>query len=224
MLKIQKNPSIREQVLEQMRELIISNAIPSGDRLYEEKLAAELGVSRTPVREALHALEREGFLESIPRVGYMVKTPSLDEFEEIIEIRKALEALTAIWAAHRLDKAIMDEIQDNLDQSAKAVNKNKIDKFMELNEEYHEIIDRASGKQRICEMNRNLRAYIYFFRIRESLDKKLVQKALDDHIKLFKAMKNKDEDTIRKVVDLHMEGIKENFLSSNIIAEEKPDK
>lgn len=224
MLKINENPPIREQVLKQMRELIVSNAIPSGNRLYEEKLAAELGVSRTPVREALHLLEREGFLESIPRVGYMVKIPSIEDFEEIIEIRKALESLTAIWAAYRLDKKMMAELNDNLSKSAKVIKEGKIDKYMELNEEYHEIIDRASGKKRICEMNRTLRDYVYFYRIREILDKKLAKNSVNEHKRIVRAMKKKDEEAIRKEIAIHLEGIKKNVLSSTLFSNEVLEK
>ena len=220
MLRITQNPSIREQVLKQMRELIVSNAIPSGNRLYEEKLAAELGVSRTPVREALHMLEGEGLLESIPRVGYVVKIPSIEDFEEIIEIRKALESLTAIWAAHKLDEKTMTELNNNLNESAEVIEEGEIDKFMELNEEFHEMIDRASGKKRICEINRTMRDYVYFYRIREILNKKLARNSLKDHKRILEAMKNRDEDTINKEIAKHLEGIKRNVLSSSLFSEE----
>src|SRR5512139_2643339 len=102
MLRIKNPISIRNQVLTKLRRSILTSKIAPGERLYEEKLAAGIGSSRTPIREALHVLEREGLVESIPRVGYVVKELDREEFEEIVEIRKAIECLAAIWASSQL--------------------------------------------------------------------------------------------------------------------------
>ena len=214
MLKLAENTTIRDQVLQQVRNLITSNTIPPGDRLYEEKLASEIGVSRTPIREALHTLEREGFLESIPRVGYVVKIPEIEDFEEIIEIRQALESLTAISAAHKLNKSFLKDVENNLKKTYGIIKKGEVDKFMDLNDEFHEIIDKASGKKRICEMNRRLRDYMYFYRIRNIIDKSIAQRALAAHERIVKAIKNKDEDKIRQEICSHLEGLKTRALTN----------
>jgi len=97
-VRIKDPVSIRERVYEVIRNDILNGRIPPGERLVENRLAEEIHTSRTPVREALHMLEREGLLESIPRVGYRVKQIHWDEVEEICEIRAVNETLAARWA------------------------------------------------------------------------------------------------------------------------------
>jgi GntR family transcriptional regulator, rspAB operon transcriptional repressor len=86
---------IRSQVYEKVKQVILSGSIPPGSQLLEGRLAKQLDVSRTPVREALHVLEMEGFLESFPRIGYRVRQITWEQVVEINEIRAVLEPLAA---------------------------------------------------------------------------------------------------------------------------------
>src|SRR5210317_237540 len=97
-LVIRPSKTIREKVYEYLREGILNGTIRSGDRLVESDLADRIGTSRTPVREALHSLEREGLVESLHRVGYLVCPINELEVSELSEIRLALEALALRWA------------------------------------------------------------------------------------------------------------------------------
>ena len=90
-LKIIKQPSLRRMVYEKLKDAILSGTIPRGARLYESKLAEEMGISRTPVREALHALEREMLISTIDKVGYEINDVDPEDLEEISEIRKTVE-------------------------------------------------------------------------------------------------------------------------------------
>jgi DNA-binding GntR family transcriptional regulator len=92
-LVIRPGKTIREKVYEYLREGILSGTIKAGGRLVESDLADSIGTSRTPVREALHTLEREGLVESLHRVGYVVRPISELEVSELCEIRLVLEAL-----------------------------------------------------------------------------------------------------------------------------------
>ena len=101
-LVIPRSPTIRGEAFKIIREMIISGEISPGTRLSESKLATELGTSRTPVREALHTLEKENLIESIPRVGYIVREIIAEEADEIVEIRIALETLAAKRASQKI--------------------------------------------------------------------------------------------------------------------------
>src|SRR5512139_1624509 len=92
-LVIKDTKTIRRRIYEHLREQLLNGEIPPGQHLIEAKVAKDLGTSRTPVREALHSLELEGLIESIPRVGYIVKPTSEQEVEEICEIRMAIEGV-----------------------------------------------------------------------------------------------------------------------------------
>jgi len=212
MLKLKDNMTIRNQVLEQLRNLILTNKITPGERLREEKLASEIGVSRTPIREALHILEREGFLEAIPRVGYVVRTPKIEDFDEIIEIRKALEPITTVFAAKRLNPSIKKELMDNIKKSKEVIHRGNNKKFSELNQEFHAIIDNASGKKWLQEINKTLRNYMLFYRMGNILTKEMVKTSIIQHENIVKAIISKNEEKIRKVICSDLDVLKKSVL------------
>lgn len=100
-LVIKDTKTIRKRIYEHLREQLLNGEIAPPEHLIEAKIAKELGTSRTPVREALHSLELEGLIESIPRVGYVVKPISEEEVEEICEIRMAIEGVAVRWAMEK---------------------------------------------------------------------------------------------------------------------------
>ena len=114
-LIIEAPVSIRQKVYDFLRNEILSNHIQSGDRLVEGRLARQINVSRTPVREALHILEMEGLIESIPRVGYRVKELRWEDVEELCEIRAVNEILAARWAMKRIAPEELAAMKENID-------------------------------------------------------------------------------------------------------------
>ena len=102
MRKIEKQPPLRKIVYEQLKTSILDGAIPKGAKLYETKISEEMGISRTPVREALHALEREYLIKGIDKVGYRIVDMESDDLEEISEIRKSVEALAVKRGIERI--------------------------------------------------------------------------------------------------------------------------
>jgi GntR family transcriptional regulator, rspAB operon transcriptional repressor len=212
MLKIKDRIPIRNQVLNQLRESILTNKIAPGKRLYEEKLAAEIGTSRTPVREALHVLEREGLVEAIPRIGYVVKVRNMEDFDEIAEIRYAIESLAAIWTARRLNDTTLMQFQSILDKSKKLVDQRNIKKFIDMDAQFHELIALASGRKRICQMIRDLRSYMMSRKINTANYPEFAQKVLAGHERIIKAITGKNEEMIRQAISAHLSQFREDFL------------
>ncbi len=106
-LVIEATPTIRRKVHHHLREQILNGQISPNERLIETRIAQEIGTSRTPVREALHNLEMEGLIESIPRVGYKVRPVSGEEAAEICEIRCLIEVLAIRWAMEKEKAALV---------------------------------------------------------------------------------------------------------------------
>lgn len=142
---IEPTPSIREKVYAYLRDEILSGHIPGGSRVVEGRLAAHINVSRTPVREALHLLEMEGLLESIPRVGYRVRQIRADEVEEICEIRAVNEILAARKVIERNDPSCLDALAENLELTEAEIQAGRPQSFVDLDAVFHEILVRASG-------------------------------------------------------------------------------
>ena len=213
LIKIKETIPIRNQVLNQLRTFILTSKIPSGDRLYEERLAAEIGSSRTPVREALHVLEREGLVESIPRVGYVVKGLDREEFDEIVEIRKAIECLAAVWAVQRFSDLFLNNLRGNIKKSEALLARGQVKGFIDLDAKFHELIAKASGRKRIYEMSQNLRSYMLFYRIISSDEMGVAQRAVAAHRRIAEAIQGRDEEEVRQAVISHLNQVKKDVLT-----------
>jgi len=137
---IERPVSIREQVLRHLKEQILGGQLSPSTRLVETQVAGDLGVSRTPVREALHLLEREGLLEAAPGGGYQVRGISWKEVEEICEIRIVNETLAAVWAMNRITPEELGLLEQNLRGAEERIREGLPDSFVELDAEFHEIL------------------------------------------------------------------------------------
>lgn len=113
-LKIKRGEPLRKKVYRHLRDTILCGLLSPGERLVETAIAERLGVSRTPVREALRSLEAEGWVEARPRLGYVVKAISEKEVEEICEIRVAIEGIAIRWAFERDRERLMKGLERNL--------------------------------------------------------------------------------------------------------------
>jgi DNA-binding GntR family transcriptional regulator len=213
MLKIRTTLSLRNQVLNQLRAHILNGGIAPGERLYEEKLAAGIGSSRTPIREALHILEKEGLVESIPRVGYVVKGLDREEFEEIIEIHKAIDCLAAVWAAENRDDPFLRDLQANIHKSKEALARKDIRKVVDLDAQFHERIARASGRKRICEMDKSLRSRILSYRISRIPEIGVAQRAVASREKILEAIRMGKKRKIREAIITHLNEAKKDILT-----------
>jgi DNA-binding GntR family transcriptional regulator len=204
-LTIQNPVTIREKVYRAIRNDILNGLVSPGERIVEARLAEQIKTSRTPVREALHILEREGLLESIPRVGYRVKRIKWDEVEEICEIRGVNEILAAQWAIDRMNSKELRALQDNLAISEEEVKKGNIKSFVELDAEFHEIIARASRSERLLELCQMLRRHMLRYRIDSLYLPEVALQAIKDHRRIFECIRRKDKRGVPAAIRDHLE-------------------
>ncbi|NLY54441.1 MAG: GntR family transcriptional regulator [Firmicutes bacterium] len=164
-VRLKNYKPLREIVFEHLREAIIQGKLRPGERLMETQLAEEMGVSRTPVREAIRKLELEGLVVMIPRRGAYVSDLTVKDVAETFEIRSALEALAAGLAAERISPAESEELDQILVQIADSIEKNDLQQTVALDEQYHNLLYRASRNDRLVQILNNLREQIQRFRI-----------------------------------------------------------
>lgn len=200
--------SIREKVYTAVRNEILNGDIAPGERMIETRLAQQIKTSRTPVREALHMLEREGLLEAIPRVGYRVKRIRWDEVEEICEIRAVNEVLAARWAMKRISTKELQAMEKNIEQGEKEVRMGDPKAFVDRDEEFHEILARASGSERLLELCEQLRRHMLRYRIESLSLPETALEAIQGHRRILACIKAKDEQGIDAVIREHLEYVK----------------
>ena len=161
-----ENPTlIRGQIYDRIKQEILSGNISPGSRLLEGRLAKQVNVSRTPVREALHVLEMEGFLESFPRVGYRVRQITWEEAIEINEIRAVLEPLAARKAIESEDQTHIEALKQVLSQLEAAAKRDQMDSFLKYDAEFDEIIVRTSGMKTLLDVWATLRQRLRLYRM-----------------------------------------------------------
>lgn len=203
--------SIRQKVYDHLRNEILSNRIPAGTRLVEGRLAKQINVSRTPIREALHTLEMEGLVESIPRVGYRVKELRWEDVEELCEIRTVNEILAARWAMRRITPQELDAMKHNIDTAEDEIRAGQPELFVERDAEFHEMLAKASGSERLLELCQMLRRHMLRYRIESLYVVESGLRAVGGHRRVLECLEKKDEIGIEAAIREHLEQSKQDI-------------
>lgn len=211
-LVIHQTDTIRRKVYNHLREQILRGEYEPHERLFETRISEEIGVSRTPIREALHNLELEGLIECLPKVGYVVKPISEEEVAEICELRGLVEALAARWASEKARDKLVAELQKNIAASEKKLEQGAARAFVELDAQFHEIIARLSGSKRLLELAQTLRHHMLRYRIQSIYATCNVFRAIEGHKGILAAIKNGDKDEIELAIRTHLEQSKKDIL------------
>lgn len=211
-LVIRSPKPIRKKVYDYLREKLLRGEIPPNEHLIEAKIAREIGTSRTPVREALHSLEMEGLIKSIPRVGYVVRPISEEEVEEICEIRAVVEMLATRWAIAKAQPKVVEELEENIRLSEKEAKSRKPRAFVELDAHFHEIIARHSGSQRLLELSQTLRRHMLRYRIESIYSVDNVLRAIEGHKGILEAIKKADLEGVNRAIQHHLQQSKKDIL------------
>jgi len=205
---------LRELVLEAIREAIINGTLKPRERLMEIQLAEELGVSRTPVREALRKLELEGFIVMLPRKGAYVADISFKDIADIFEIRAALESLAAGLAAERITDEELEELERNLVEKAEAIISNDLEKLVEVDTKFHETIYNASRNERLKTIINNLREQIQRFRTTSLVYPGRMKQSLAEHRSIVEAIQSRDVQLARHLAQEHIENAENSMIEA----------
>jgi DNA-binding GntR family transcriptional regulator len=211
-LIIKRSKTIRRKIYDYLREQLLSGEIPPLQHLIEAKIANEVGTSRTPVREALHSLELEGLIESIPRVGYVVKPIREGEVEEICEIRGVIEGLATKWAIEKAHDKLAEELRKNIVLCEEKVSMGDVRAFVDLDAQFHEIITGLSGSKRLLELAQTLRRHMLRYRIHSIYSTDNVLRAIEGHRGILQAIEKADLEEVEKAIKFHLEQSKKDVL------------
>lgn len=199
-----QNKPIREIVYEGLRKTIISGVIPVGERIVEKEYAQKLNISRTPVREALRKLEEEELVESVHRIGVVVKRISKEDVIEVYKIRHSLEVLATITAMEHITKKEMEELEALLDLTEQKNREGDVKEVIRLFGEFNSLIYKASRMKRLASMITKLNDYIGKFRDISITDDERRKKALVEHREILKAISQKNAKDIDRIIEKHL--------------------
>ena len=204
-IRVNKRKSLREEVYDSLRRSIIHGKLRGGQRLIEETLAHQVGISRTPVREAFHKLERDDLVARLPKGGFAVKKFTREDVEEIFGIRSALESYAAYLATIHMTPEKLALLEKKVEESEKALDSQDFDKVVQLHTEFHDILYKAAKSKKLVEMIGNYSDY--FFRYRAALihTENGFKFSINDHRRMIEGMKRKNPRLVERLVRRHLE-------------------
>lgn len=195
---------LRDVVFNTLREAILKGELEPGERLMEIQLAERLGVSRTPIREAIRKLELEGLVIMIPRKGAEVAKITEKGLKDVLEVRCALEGLAIELACKRIDSEGIKNLKDNLAEFKSAARDNDITALAEKDVQFHDIIFTATNNEKLIQLLYNFREQMYRYRVEYLKDVESHQQLIKEHESIIHALEIRDCESAKKHIEHHI--------------------
>lgn len=199
-----RNASLQTQVYQQIREDILSGVYKTGEELPEIGLGERLGVSRTPVREALRQLALEGLVEQIPNKGVFVKGISWEDIQDIYEIRARLEGLCAKKAALLATEEELEQMEETMVLADFHAAKEHEEQVFELDSRFHELMYQASHSRMLAHTLSAYHQYVKMVRKASISAQRRFQKTNREHADILQALKNRNPESAEELARAHI--------------------
>jgi DNA-binding GntR family transcriptional regulator len=213
-LEVNEYKPLREVVFDVVRKSILEGRFSPGERLMETQLAEDLGVSRTPVREAIRKLELEGLVVMVPRRGAYVASLSVRDISETFEIRAALEGLAASLAVEKITPEELEAMEVNVHKMSQCIDKKEVGKIAEIDEEFHDILIKAGRNERLSQMISSLREQIKRFREASLTNPQRQSLVLGEHRQILEAIADRDQRRAQVLVEEHISNSEDSLLNA----------
>ena len=206
-LKVNMNEylPLRDVVFNTLRDAILKGELEPGERLMEIQLAERLGVSRTPIREAIRKLELEGLVLMIPRKGAEVAKISEKSLRDVLEVRRSLEELAAELACQRMDAEALKDLEDAQKAFIQAVESGETMTMAEADEHFHDVIYMGTGNTRLVQILNNLREQMYRYRVEYLKNNEVYEQLLEEHEFLIQAVIKHDKAQAKDIICRHID-------------------
>jgi len=215
-----KPKGLTDWAYETIKELILTLKVAPGTQLQIEMLAEQMGVSRTPVREALLRLEQDGLTQIVPRVGVFVTGISKRDLEELYELRELLESRATEEASQRLTDDDLDHIDRLLEESKTAVKQGEVEKFLETEIAFHQILTEGARNRRLISIMDSLRDLSYRWRIISLKSQENVRLTLIEHQGIAQALRQRDGPKAGKLMGDHIRSARERMIEEIDLGDE----
>lgn len=196
---------LRDVVFNTLRNAILTGELEPGERLMEIKLADKLGVSRTPIREAIRKLELEGLVVMTPRKSAEVARITKEDLKDVLEVRKVLECLAIDLSCDNITDDIIAELEENLASFEEAIKKNDIRQIAIIDVYFHETIYQSTKNKRLIQILNNLREQMYRYRFEYIKDKATREALVNEHRAIIDALVSKNREAGKTAILKHID-------------------
>lgn len=208
--------SLRGRVFHRLRDDILNGKYSENDELREVAISEELGVSRTPVREAFRQLELEGLIQIVPNKGAYVTGITEKDVKDIYMIRSLLEGLCARWATEHITPEQMEEMEENVYLAKFHLMKGNSEQLTALDNRFHEIMYEACNSKMLEHQLKDFHAYVLRVRKRTLADANRSMKSNEEHEQIMMAIKEKDAERAEMLANRHMINAYENMVKNGL--------
>ncbi|MBQ7919592.1 MAG: GntR family transcriptional regulator [Lachnospiraceae bacterium] len=212
---------LRDVVFNTLRQAILTGELKPGERLMEIHLANKLGVSRTPIREAIRKLELEGLVTMIPRRGAEVAQITEKSMSDVLEVRRAVDALCVELACERISEEELEALKTACDNFEDAVNSGDVKKIAQADVALHDIIVRATGNQRLVQLVNTLSEQMYRYRFEYIKDVSQHRSLVEEHRVIYESILKKDKATASDAAKLHIDNQEKTIIKQIRLEREK---
>ena len=219
--KIEGYELLSQKVYCILKTEIVKKHLKPGTKLLEVKIAKQMGVSRTPVREAIRELAAEGFVKISPNQGVIVSIASIEDTQEVLQIRSVLEGLAARLATKVINGEEIKELEKYIEQMEYYANKDNALAFSKMDVKFHELILNICGNNRLIQIRKNLSDQAHRYRIRSLSIPGRLKHSLKEHQEIVKALKRKDSEQAGRLSQKHIENVLKNILAHESKEEDK---
>ena len=195
---------LRDVVFNTLRRAILRGELKPGERLMEIQLANKLGVSRTPIREAIRKLELEGLVLMIPRKGAEVAEITEKKLRDVQDVRCALEERAVQLACDRIGRNRIRELHAAAAHFRDILDSDDITQIAAADEAFHDVIFKATGNERLIQLLNNLREQMYRYRIEYLKKKECYPQLLKEHATIMKAIEEHDKEKATRITGQHI--------------------
>ena len=195
---------LRDVVFQTLRQAILKGELQPGERLMEIKLAERLGVSRTPIREAIRKLELEGLVVMVPRKGAAVANITEKDTKDVLEVRRTLEMFAVEVACDRISGEQLEQLKKAAKDFEASKGSMDVIRIAETDMQFHEIIYEATQNERLVQMLNNLRENMYRYRIEYLKDSNYYDSLMSEHREILEAIEAGDKHRARACMESHI--------------------
>ncbi len=206
-LKIQNRESLSQKAYHILKEAIIRGDIESNARLTFQELAQSMGISTTPIREAINKLTSEGLVKLSPNKGIIINEITIDDFQEILQIRSALDGLIAELATSKINEEEINEMVKIIKNMELSVKKDDRLVYNDLDIQFHDLLLNIAGNQKLKDLYNNLISQVYKFRLRTLKLAYRMSKSLEEHKSIALAVKEKNPSKANREMRKHINSI-----------------
>lgn len=196
---------LRDVVFHTLRQAILRGELKPGERLMEIQLANKLGVSRTPIREAIRKLELEGLVLMIPRRGAEVAEITEQSLRDVLEVREALEELSVKLACEHVTKDQIAEMKEAAAAFKESLKGDDVTRIAEADVAFHDVINMATANQKLIQILNNLREQMYRYRVEYLKKREFYDQLVEEHEMLIQAVENREKERAVEIICRHID-------------------